>query len=469
MARLDKDDLAQMNENYFNSLEKERLVEVAKNLHQLATDLWEKQQQNSENSSQPPSLDNPYISKSTTKESVQSSESESTETTTEQKQRDESSGKEKKEKSKRKPGKQLGGQGFGRKQPLKAEIIIPHYPVTCTACNQDLTESDSQRYMGYYVLELEPELFGFRIVTQLHHYYQTTCSCGHCTYAKPGTGKVSVVEGRSQDLQLTEYVLVGAILATFIASLSVRYRMSRTKIQEFLKDWTNTELSIGTIDRCIREAGIACVPVVEELVEQLQQADILHLDETHWYESGRLHWLWVAVSTKTAVFHIGSRSVEELSHLVTSAFVGWLITDGYGAYRSHPKRQRCLAHLIRKAVAITGGINHKAATIGQWILDDLKELIAKIAEGSEDNRLIRKRIAGLRRVCHLGKKTDHKKLQALAKEILNDWDAVVAFVKNPELPPTNNEAERALRHAVITRNIGFGTRTSEGSLAYSSL
>ncbi len=26
-----------------------------------------------------------------------------------------------------------------------------------------------------------------------------------------------------------------------------------------------------------------------------------------------------------------------------------------------------------------------------------------------------------------------------------------------------------MRHAVIARNIGFGTRTSEGSLAYSSL
>ncbi len=211
------------------------------------------------------------------------------------------------------------------------------------------------------------------------------------------------------------------------------------------------------------------MPVVEELVEQLQQADILHLDETHWYESGKLHWLWVALSTKTAVFHIGSRRKEELSHLVTEAFVGWLITDGYGAYRSHPKRQRCLAHLIRKAVGITGAINQKAAQIGQWILDDLRELIATIASASEDNRLIRKLLAGLRRVCHLGKKADHNKLQALAKEILNDWDAVVAFVNHPELPPTNNEAERALRHAVIARQIGFGTRTREGSLAYSSL
>ena len=469
MAQLDKNDLVQMNEDYFKSLEKERLVEVAKNLHQLATDLWEKQQQSSENSSQPPSLDNPYSSKVTIEESNLGSESQTESRQTELDQKDEFSEPGKKQKSKRKPGKQPGGKGFGRKQPLKAEVIIPHYPHVCAACNHDLSESESLRYMGYYVLELEPELFGLRIVTQLHHYYRTTCSCGHCTVAQPGTGLISVVEGRSKDLQLTEYVLVGAFLATFIASLSVRYRMSRSKIQEFLKDWTSTELSIGTIDRCIREAGIACVPVVEELVEQLQQEDILHLDETHWYESGKLHWLWVAVSTKTAVFHIGSRTKEELSHLVQDAFFGWLITDGYGSYRSYPKRQRCLAHLIRKAVAITGAINQKAAQIGQWILDDLKELIAKIAEGSEDNRLIRKRMAGLRRVCHLGKKADHTKLQALAKEILNDWDAVVAFVHHPELPPTNNEAERALRHAVIARRIGFGTRTSEGSLAYSSL
>ena len=64
MAQLDKDDLAQMNEDYFKSLNQERLVEVAKNLHQLATDLWEQQQQNSSNSSQPPSTDNPYREKS---------------------------------------------------------------------------------------------------------------------------------------------------------------------------------------------------------------------------------------------------------------------------------------------------------------------------------------------------------------------------------------------------------------------
>ena len=462
MAQLDKDDLVQMNEDYFRSLNQERLVEVAKNLHQLATELWEKQQQNSQNSSQPPSNNHPYLSLSTKQENSESEQ-------TKPNQTGEPKQKKSQSLSSRKPGKQPGAQGFGRKQPLKAETIVTHYPHHCAACNHDLIESDSQRYMGYYVLELEPESAGFGIVCQLHHYYQATCSCGHRTYAQPGTGYVSCVEGRARDLKLTEYVLVGPMLATFIASLGVRYRMSRSKIEEFLTDWTQTSLSTGTIDRCIRETGIACVPVVEELIEQLQQADILHLDETHWYEGGKLHWLWVAVTTKTAVFYIGSRRKEELSHLVKEAFVGWLISDGYAAYRSHPKRQRCLAHLIRKAIAITGAINSKAAQIGQWILDDLRELMGTITSDSGDNRWTRKLLTRLIRVCHLGKKADHYKLQALAKEILNDWDAVVAFVKNPELPPTNNEAERALRHAVIARNIGYGTRTREGSLAYSSL
>ncbi len=125
-------------------------MEVADNLHQLATDLWEKQQQNSENSSQPPSLDNPYASKPTTEESAQSAELETRSGQTERNQIEESEEKPQKQKSHRKPGKQPGGKGFGRKQPLKAEVIIPRYPGVCSACNHDLAESDSQRYMGHY-------------------------------------------------------------------------------------------------------------------------------------------------------------------------------------------------------------------------------------------------------------------------------------------------------------------------------
>ncbi|HEY9768619.1 MAG TPA: transposase [Coleofasciculaceae cyanobacterium] len=409
MARLSKDDLAQMNRDYFQSLEKEGLVEVADNLHILAVEQWEKINSNSSNSSQPPSLDNPYQKSEGSR--VAKEDSQST-----------PSSKNKlipppanSSKSKRKPGRQKGSKGFGRSKPLSISSIIPHYPIQCSACNQALVKTEFKPYMGHHVLELETTELGLRIVCQLHHYYQSNCSCGHQSKSQPGVGITSKIEGRTRELKLTEYVLVGSSLTSLIASLAVRYRLSRVKIREFLVDW-----------------------------------------------------LWVAIETKTAVFPIAPRTKEEFKHLVTSAFVGWLITDGYGAYRHKERRHRCLAHLIRKAIGIAESVNSRTARIGTLILEDLKDFIDAIKKGKTEQELERI-VRSLQGVCHLAKTIKHQKLKALAREILNDWDAVVAAVNNPNLPLTNNEAERALRHAVIARRISYGTRTTEGSIAYSSL
>jgi IS1 family transposase len=206
--------------------------------------------------------------------------------------------------------------------------------------------------------------------------------------------------------------------------------------------------------------GIACSPVVEELIEELQSAEIIHLDETPWYEKGKYRWLWVAITSTIAVYHIGSRRKEELLRLITDAFVGWLVTDGYGAYSNYPKRQHCLAHLIRKAIALTQAVDQEVADLGQWLLEELRELIHALATGDGDKDELDSNPARLLRVCRLAAVAEHTKLKALANEILADWDAVVACFYHPQLPPTNNQAERALRHAVIARRISYGTRFS---------
>ena len=61
----------------------------------------------------------------------------------------------------------------------------------------------------------------------------------------------------------------------------------------------------------------------------------------------KARWLWVVLTATTAVFHIGSRRHEEIRDLLGDAILGWLVTDGYGAYRDYARRQRCLAHTIR--------------------------------------------------------------------------------------------------------------------------
>jgi hypothetical protein len=54
-------------------------------------------------------------------------------------------------------------------------------------------------------------------------------------------------------------------------ALSRRCGMSRNKIKAFVHTWLNFDISIGLICKSIREVGIACNPVVDELINDLQK------------------------------------------------------------------------------------------------------------------------------------------------------------------------------------------------------
>ena len=56
------------------------------------------------------------------------------------------------------------------------------------------------------------------------------------------------------------------------------------------------------------------------------------------------------------------------------------------------------------------------------------------------------------------------KLAGMAKKILEVEVSMWTFVEHPGVEPTNNAAERALRHAVIWRKTSFGTQSTRNGL-----
>ena len=124
--------------------------------------------------------------------------------------------------------------------------------------------------------------------------------------------------------------------------------------------------------------------------------------------------------------------------------------------------------MIRKGIGLADGFDYDAARFGAWLVRELRGLIHAVAENAKAGSLT-PILARLKRACRLNEDAAAAKARALAREILNDWEAITAFVTNPNLPPTNNDAETALRHAVIARRISFGTRTDEGSRAYAAI
>ena len=64
---------------------------------------------------------------------------------------------------------------------------------------------------------------------------------------------------------------------------------------------------------------------------------------------------------------------------------------------------------------------------------------------------------------------DHSVLRSVVREFLYDWNVILRPVAEPHLPLSNNAAEQALRHWVISRYISHGTRSEEGSRAFAFL
>ena len=348
MAHFRFDQLSEIDREQLRALTREELEELTWHLVEVARSLADKAKQNSTNSSRPPSSDDPYRRRDQRQHARNDKTSSGDDADSGGAAGPPSSGATDKKPAKP-AGKRPGMPGFWRRQPMVVNRDVDHDAVVCAACGAALGVAQRCRqHSAHYVYDLERSVMTLQISAARHRYFVGRCACGQETVARPATGRCSVIEGRRRNLQLTERCMVGPMLASFIAVLSVRFRLSRQKIQEFLDDWLGLELGTASIDRCIREFGLACEPVVEELVEEVRSAEVVHLDETPWYQRGVLLWLWVAVSATTVVFHIGSRRKQELTALIGEAFLGWLVTDGYGAYRDHPRRQRCLAHLIRK-------------------------------------------------------------------------------------------------------------------------
>lgn len=374
---------------------------------------------------------------------------------------------------KRRPGKQIGAQGYGRTQVIEPQCTEIHRAGQCAACVAQLpSDAPFVARTGFYVVDIvenDANSRGIKLVCTLHHYGETTCSCGHQTLLMPERGDQYVTADGQVKTTLSAWRLIGPNLAALIIFLAFRMRLSRERIKEFLQVWCGLSVATGTIDNCIRESAFSLLPVYMQLLLLLPQEPLVHADETPWNENGIVPWLWVFTSATITVFVIGKRTQAVALGVLTAEFAGWLMSDGLLLYRIFRNRLRCLAHLIRKAQGLYESLTEEAREFGLAALAMLLVVFSYL-KGACSLEYVQQWLAVFREYCELAKQTAvHGGTRALAGEFLSDWDAIWRVVEHPELPATNNEGERALRHWVIARLLSHGTRTPDGSQAVAVL
>jgi hypothetical protein len=154
-------------------------------------------------------------------------------------------------------------------------------------------------------------------------------------------------------------------------------------------------------------------------------------------------------------------------------FGGTLVTDFYAAYNHHAgPHQRCWAHLLRDIAALAD--QHPGDDPLQRWARRVKLLFRQAQRFADPDERARLR-ARLRfeqkllRLCRPFLERPGAAAGALCRRVEKFLKQLFVFVADPGVPPTNNLAERSVRHQVTIRKISGGTRSAEGTATKTAL
>ena len=210
----------------------------------------------------------------------------------------------------------------------------------------------------------------------------------------------------------------------------------------------------------------------EEIKKYTLEKEHLNADESSWRTLARRRWIWTGCSADSVFFEIKAARSTQAFQEVFGPFKGGLTTDRYGAYNSHKgPRQLCWSHADRdfEKIASRDGLDKwlgeqllkcKSAIFDLWhnfktsqIQKD--ELIRKIEAGPKDDLKLLLKVGAAHQGCHT-------KTAATCLDFLNRFDMLWMFVYAENLEPTNNLAQRSLRHGVIWRKLSYGSQSEAG-------
>jgi transposase len=263
----------------------------------------------------------------------------------------------------------------------------------------------------------------------------------------------------------------GPDLQAVMATWTGAYRLSERQIRQMAGDLFGLSISTGMISKLERLSSEALQAPYNELAAAVHSAGVIHADETSWRQERRKTWLWAAVAAMYTVFSIARNRTAEVARAVLGTQDAAItVTNRCSSYDwivgTH--RQICWSHLRRdfQAMIDRGGA---AEPIGRRLLklsDRLFHWWDRLEGGEVDRRRFRVPMGRLRSEIEAalrdGTRCGCGTTSGSCAEILRVEESLWTFARVAGVSPTNNAAERAMRHAVIWRRISGGTDSERG-------
>jgi transposase len=249
------------------------------------------------------------------------------------------------------------------------------------------------------------------------------------------------------------------------------YHLSKRATQSVLEDLFGVSMGLGTIANLEQATAHVLAEPVAEARAYVQAQPAADLDETGWRERRQRAWLWAAVTAGVTVLVIRlSRRGKVAQDLLGERFWGYLVTDRWSAYTWYPtwRRQVCWAHLLRDIEAMIARGGH-SREIDEALRAQTRQMFHwwhRVRDGTLASASFASYMRPIRREVErllvAGQTCGMSKTEGTCREMLKLRQALWTFVRHPEVEPTNNAAERAIRPGVLWRKGSFGTQSADG-------
>ena len=359
---------------------------------------------------------------------------------------------------KRKRGAQPGHRRHQRQPFDEAEIdyAFDYRLTACPDCGGPVEPTDEKpRVIQQVELVTTP--------IEISEHRGEACRCLRC--GKSHTAPV--------DDDVRRAGLLGPRLTALVAYLKGRCHCSFSTIRKFLRDVVGVGISRGQLQKVCEKVSDSLEAAYTDLLDVLPQQDRLNVDETGHKDSGRAMWTWCFRAAPFTLFKISpSRGSKVLIDVLGEEFAGVLGCDYFSAYRKYMRLnesvlvQFCLAHLVRDIRFLVEHPEPRNRQYGRRVLKATRALFALFHRRDEISapQFEREREDAMNELLGAARFRVPRTPEAenLAGRFWEHGESYLRFLTTPDVEPTNNLAERAIRFVVIDRRVTQGSRSESG-------
>jgi transposase len=368
--------------------------------------------------------------------------------------------KRKAEATKKRPGQKDGHKGNYLRKPEQVDEEVEVRLETCPRCGNALSDPQAVEQWLVDLPEVKPT------VTKLTTYRAKCGSCGEVESVHPL--KVSSAIGAAG-------VHLGANALGLAVSLSQQQGLSKRNVCEVMKTLTGVPLSAGGWSQLLHRAAHRLEGVFLSLCQRLEQSSVLPSDETGWWVSGKRS-LWVLCNQAATRYEIVSSKTKGTVQQRLGNFKGVLVSDCLNIYDFLDlQQQKCYAHHLKAIAQAQRAFEQKQHQPCVY-LNNLKQALqqALLIKTVWTDIDAKRRQETLERLAQQFQqllpipRLDPRE-QAMRDRLRKQQDHLLTFLHYPDVPATNNLAERQLRPAVIHRKISAGNKTDKGASTWQIL